>query len=185
MSRAGDWPETAMERCAKCRICIKACPTGAIREDRFLISAERCYTLSSESKEPTPDWATPPASPCLIGCMACQEICPENKGRLRYEPSGVEFTAGETEALLEMGRRLEAEKQGEDSGGGEKEEARDMKHKDSDSGQRKRRESGRAGRGARALASALAKFERLGMSEDLEVVGRNLRYYLRSGLSNL
>jgi epoxyqueuosine reductase len=143
----GDWPETVMDRCAKCRACVVACPTGAIREDRFLISAERCYTLLSESKKPMPEWARLPKSRCLIGCMNCQEVCPENKGRLRYEPSGVELTAEETEAVLELGRRLEAEEQGEDSGGGEKEEA-------------------------------LAKFERLGMSEDLAVIGRNLRAIL-------
>jgi epoxyqueuosine reductase len=147
-ARAAAWPETAMARCAKCRICVKACPTGAIREDRFLISADHCYTLSSESREPLPEWAKPPASVCLIGCLACQTACPENKGRLKYVPSGVEFTADETEAVLEAGRRLQA-------------------------GDEREREP-RSGHTI-AYASALAKFERLGLTEDLDVVGRNLR----------
>jgi hypothetical protein len=30
-----------------------------------------------------------------------------------------------------------------------------------------------------ALASARAKFDRLGMSEDLEIMGRNLGYFLK------
>lgn len=146
---AADWPETVMERCAKCKICFKACPTGAIREDRFLISADHCFTLSSESREPMPEWAKPPASVCLMGCLACQEKCPENKGRLKYVPSGVEFTADETEAVLEAGRRMEA---------GEKRPL---------------------GAGLKtSYASALAKFERLGLTEDLDVVGRNLRAFL-------
>jgi epoxyqueuosine reductase len=149
ISRSGDCPETAMERCAKCRICLKACPTGAIREDRFLISADHCYTLRSESREPMPEWAKPPASVCLIGCMACQEVCPENKGRLKYAPIGIEFTAEETEAVLEAGRIMQPGGKREPGGG----------H-------------------AEAYASALAKFERLNLTEDLDVVGRNLRAIL-------
>jgi epoxyqueuosine reductase len=149
MSRARDWPEAAMQRCAKCRICVKACPTGAIRADRFLISADHCYTLRSESREPMPEWAKPPASVCLIGCLACQEACPENKGRLKRVPSGVEFTADETEAVLEAGLRVRPAGKGEPCGG----------------------HTG-------AYASALAKFEGLRLTEDLDVVGRNLRAVL-------
>lgn len=144
--------ETMLECCAQCRACIKACPTGAIREDRFLISAERCFTLISESRKPIPAWVKPPRSICLIGCMACQQVCPENKGRLKTEPADVEFTAEETEAILEAGRRL---------GKGE-----------SGVGDDKRAEKNKA------LESARAKFESLGMSDDLDVMGRNLGFFL-------
>lgn len=142
--------ETALERCASCRACIKACPTGAIREDRFLISAERCFTLLSESHRPIPGWAKPPKSICLIGCLECQRVCPENKGRLKTVPSGVEFTAEETEAVIEAGRKLAMD----------------------------RPAAGLPAETAPAFASALAKFERLGMTEGLRLMGRNLDYYL-------
>ncbi len=99
-----------------------------------------------------PAWAKPPRSLCLIGCLACQQICPENKGRLKTEPSGVEFTAEETEAVLEAGRRLAA---GEDGG-----------------------QAQRAGK-SRAFDAARAKFDGLGMTEDLDVMGRNLDHFLR------
>jgi epoxyqueuosine reductase len=145
--------ETALERCTSCRACIKACPTGAIREDRFLISAERCFTLHSESRRPIPAWARPPKSLCLIGCMNCQQVCPENKGRLKTVPSGVEFTAEETEAVINAGRRLATS--GSDAGHAAKSEE------------------------SPSFISARAKFEKLGMSEDLEVMGRNLDYFLR------
>ena len=53
-----------------------------------------------------PAWARPPDTLCLIGCLACQQVCPENKGRLKTVPSGMEFTAEETEAVIEAGRGL-------------------------------------------------------------------------------
>jgi epoxyqueuosine reductase len=96
--------ESMMEPCVSCRACVKACPTGAICEERFMISAERCFTLHSESSGPIPDWIRPPSPMSLIGCITCQEICPVNKGKLKYVPAGVEFTAEETEALLDAGR---------------------------------------------------------------------------------
>lgn len=161
--RLGEWRagaegrETALERCGSCTACVKACPTGAIRKDRFLISAERCFTLLSESRRPMPDWARPPETLCLIGCMACQQVCPENKGRLRTVPSGIEFSAEETEAVIEAGRGLATSV----AGGGDSAEASKNP----------------------AFASARTKFEWLGMTDDIDVVGRNLEYFL-SRLSN-
>ena len=148
------WPVSVLERCVDCRACAKACPTGAIREDRFLISAERCFTSISEGRRPFPEWARPPRSLCLIGCMNCQQVCPENKGRLKTEPSGIEFTTEETEAVLAAGRRVrDGEKEGWLRSQGPVEGP---------------------------LGSALAKFDELGMSEDLDVMGRNLEYLLRN-----
>jgi ferredoxin len=144
----GSGKETALRRCSSCRACIDACPTGAIHEDRFLISAEKCYTLHSESHHPMPAGIGQPASLCIIGCLACQEICPENKHRLTYEASGVDFTAEETEAILAAGRALASGERAAAVG------------KDPSLGP--------------AWTSARAKFARLGMTEDLAIVGRNL-----------
>lgn len=143
--------ETPLERCARCKACVKACPTGAIREDRFLISAERCFTLHSESRRPMPAWARLPRSMCLIGCMDCQLVCPENKGRLKTVPSGIEFSAAETEAVIEAGRGLATSRPGAGESAAEKNPA---------------------------FASARTKFGRLGMTEDIDVMGRNLEFLL-------
>ena len=94
--------EALLERCRKCRACQAACPTGAIGQDRFLLHAEKCYTLFSESIKPIPENLNPPSPECLIGCLKCQLICPENKGRVKYEKAPVAFSAEETQALLDL-----------------------------------------------------------------------------------
>lgn len=74
--------------CEHCQACLEACPTGAIRSDRFLLDAERCLTLYSEDPGPWPDWLPASAHNCLAGCMICQEVCPQNAGLLKIESSG-------------------------------------------------------------------------------------------------
>lgn len=86
--------------CESCRACAKACLTGAIDRDRFLVRAERCFTLFSESDAPVPETMAPPSADCLIGCLKCQEVCPANKGLLRREHTGLAFEERETEAML-------------------------------------------------------------------------------------
>jgi len=92
--------ETLLPRCGDCRICAAACPTGAIDSERILLHAEKCYTLFSESPRPIPESFKPPSPKCIIGCLRCQELCPENKGLLRHEEAAVSFDAEETEAFL-------------------------------------------------------------------------------------
>ncbi len=95
--------ERKLGSCSSCQACLKACPRGAIAEDRFLIHAEKCYTLCSESANPIPSDAVPPSPDCLIGCLKCQDVCPANKGLLKRENAEVSFTKDETLSLLEDG----------------------------------------------------------------------------------
>jgi len=93
-------PEPLLPRCQECRICAAACPTGAIDRERILIHADKCYTLFSESPNPIPEHLNPPSPKCLIGCLRCQELCPENKALLRHEAAAVSFDEEETAAFL-------------------------------------------------------------------------------------
>ena len=93
-----------LKECANCGACIKACPMGVISKDRFLIHAEKCYTLFSESISPIPSGIHPPSPDCIIGCLKCQMVCPVNKGRLKYKNTGVSFSAEETHAILDSKR---------------------------------------------------------------------------------
>jgi epoxyqueuosine reductase len=93
-------PARSLSACAGCDLCRGACPTGAIDEDRFLLRAERCRALHTETPGPWPERFPVESHDCLIGCLACQEVCPVNAGRLTWETLPVHFTEDETRTLL-------------------------------------------------------------------------------------
>lgn len=91
-----------MVNCSSCNLCLKACPTGAISKNRFLLNAEKCITFHNEKdgKIPFPKWIKPEWHNCLIGCIRCQAVCPENKPYLDNFGETAEFDEQETELLL-------------------------------------------------------------------------------------
>ena len=97
------WREpVTMERCKVCLACTRACPTGAINPDRFLLHAERCLTYFNEepSEIPFPAWMKREWHNCLVGCMRCQIICPENKDVKDWIEREEDFSEDETDWLL-------------------------------------------------------------------------------------
>ncbi|HJX39202.1 MAG TPA: 4Fe-4S double cluster binding domain-containing protein [Anaerolineae bacterium] len=90
-----------MDACQKCQACQRACPTGAIASDRFLLHAERCLTFLNEkpAEVPFPEWVDPAWHNCLVGCLHCQRACPENK-KVRDWIVGDELFSEEETALL-------------------------------------------------------------------------------------
>jgi epoxyqueuosine reductase len=108
-----EWSDPSMlARCEGCVICASACPTEAIPEDRFLLRAERCITYWNEKpgEVPFPEWIEWDWHNCLVGCMHCQLVCPENEGVLDCEETGPSFTEEETEMLLLTGEPNELPK---------------------------------------------------------------------------
>jgi epoxyqueuosine reductase len=96
-------PENAplvLDECRACRACLRACPAKAIVEDRFLVHGEKCLTGFSESEGDVPAEFARLLTPTLIGCLACQDHCPANRGLLRFERLSVTFSSDETAYLL-------------------------------------------------------------------------------------
>jgi epoxyqueuosine reductase len=99
-----NWGQPQMlERCEKCSACRRACPAGAIPSDRFLLHAERCISFHNEkpSEVPFPAWMDPSWHNCLVGCLHCQRVCPENRDVWEWVEEGAEFSGEETALLLE------------------------------------------------------------------------------------
>lgn len=93
--------ELVMKRCATCGACAKACPTGAIMKERFLLDCKRCLTFFNETEEYLfPEWIDPKVHHALYGCNRCQEICPVNREHLLKPMEEVLFSEEETEILL-------------------------------------------------------------------------------------
>ncbi len=94
------WQQPAMlRRCDSCVGCLRHCPSGAITKDRFLLHAEICLTFHNEGAAEFADWIHPSWHHCLIGCMRCQEICPENKAVLGWFEDRAEFSERETACI--------------------------------------------------------------------------------------
>jgi epoxyqueuosine reductase len=65
--------------CGECRLCIDACPTGALDEPGTLDSA-RCLSYWTQAAEPPPAEYRAELGPQVYGCDICQDVCPWNRG---------------------------------------------------------------------------------------------------------
>jgi epoxyqueuosine reductase len=74
--------------CGECRLCIDACPTGALDEPGTLDST-RCLSYWTQAPEPPPAEYRADLGAQVYGCDICQDVCPWNRGvekRRRHEP---------------------------------------------------------------------------------------------------
>jgi len=97
-------PAGLMDRCQNCRACLDNCPTEAISTDRFLLHAERCLTYLNEKPGDFPAWVKPSFHNALVGCLYCQDVCPENMPFRRWIETREEFSEEEGLLLLQGGR---------------------------------------------------------------------------------
>ena len=103
--------------CGQCRLCIDACPTGALDEPGVL-DATRCLSYWTQAPEPVPDAYRADLRDMVYGCDVCQDVCPWNRGvekrRAGAEPapdaepmvSLKNWLTGDGEELRDRYRRL-------------------------------------------------------------------------------
>jgi epoxyqueuosine reductase len=78
--------------CGSCRLCIDACPTGALDEPGTLDST-RCLSYWTQAPAPVPEPYRKPLGPQVYGCDICQDVCPWNRGVERRR-AGVQLPEG-------------------------------------------------------------------------------------------
>lgn len=65
--------------CGTCRLCIDACPTGALDVPGEL-DATRCLSYWTQAPAPVPAEHRAALGDLVYGCDICQDVCPWNRG---------------------------------------------------------------------------------------------------------
>jgi epoxyqueuosine reductase len=65
--------------CGACRLCVDACPTGALDEPGTL-DATRCLSYWTQAPAAVPEPYRAQLEAQVYGCDICQDVCPWNRG---------------------------------------------------------------------------------------------------------
>ena len=94
--------------CGECRLCIDACPTGALDEPGTL-DATKCLSYWTQAPAPIPVEFRAALGAQVYGCDICQDVCPWNRGVQKRRAGEPESEAGHVDLvrwLEQDGREL-------------------------------------------------------------------------------
>jgi epoxyqueuosine reductase len=93
--------------CGECRLCIDACPTGALDEPGTL-DATKCLSYWTQAPAAIPEQFRAALGVQVYGCDICQDVCPWNRGvqKRRDVPESGAGHVDLVEWLEEDGRAL-------------------------------------------------------------------------------
>lgn len=113
-------PDSPLEdSCGDCRICMDACPTGALVGEGQL-NAQRCLAYITQTKDFVPDEFRAKIGTRVYGCDTCQAVCPRNRQvdfhfHPEFEPEP-EVAKPKLKPMLRMSNRDFREKFGQVAG---------------------------------------------------------------------
>jgi epoxyqueuosine reductase len=84
--------------CGECRLCIEACPTGALDEPGTL-DANRCLSYWTQAPAAIPDDYRSALGAQVYGCDICQDVCPWNGGVRRRHSGTAEADTGHVDLV--------------------------------------------------------------------------------------
>jgi epoxyqueuosine reductase len=98
-----EYDESQVEdHCGTCRLCLDACPTGAIVEP-YVVDSARCisYATIELRAEELPEHVAHNLEGWLYGCDICQDVCPWNRFEQATPEARFEPRAGNVSPKLE------------------------------------------------------------------------------------
>jgi len=94
--------------CGECRLCVDACPTGALDEPGTL-DATRCLSYWTQAPASMPVEYRAALGAQVYGCDICQDVCPWNRGVQKRRAGEPESASGHVDLvrwLEQDGREL-------------------------------------------------------------------------------
>lgn len=93
-----EWDNPIEDMCGDCRMCIDACPTGALVDD-YILDARKCISYQTiENKGEIPSELRGKFENYIFGCDICQEVCPWNM-KLQTETEEPDFASNRIEYI--------------------------------------------------------------------------------------